>query len=300
MLWRFGAFVGNLKTSVLTATRNWTFPDRSGAVVIDGGSAALSRTVVTATGSKTFALSDAGTVHDCTNSSASTLTIPLNATVPFPVGTEIEVSRRTAQAVSIGAVGGVTVQSNGIATQTMPYGVDSGVQLTKVATDTWKLAVVPSSVAQFATVRQSAPVQAKVFRTAAHSFTGLGTTPFKLDVDTPAYQSPARSLSLNGRFTVTAESAGHYFVNALYSASSVSTICDVIMVLNRNGVPYERLGTTVNPAASYPLSVGGSTLVPLTSAGDFIEVTLAASTSGVNFTSVVGQLNFYCNMIRIA
>lgn len=47
------------------------------------------------------------------NASASTLTIPTNASVAFPVGTVITVANKGAGAVTISGAGGVTVVSAG-------------------------------------------------------------------------------------------------------------------------------------------------------------------------------------------
>ena len=52
--------------------------------------------IVSVTGTKTLALTDAGTFQYCTNAAPAVITVPANGTVAFPVGTEIEFYRNTA------------------------------------------------------------------------------------------------------------------------------------------------------------------------------------------------------------
>lgn len=85
----------------------------------------------------TLVLGDAFSLIEMELAGANTLTIPLNATVAFPVGTIIYVTQIGAGQTQIVPTGGVTLQSDGgadkIATQ---Y---SEVSLRKRATDTWQL-----------------------------------------------------------------------------------------------------------------------------------------------------------------
>lgn len=110
--------------------------DTSGNAVITGSIASY-RPTVTQSGSNTFALTDANTFQLCTSGSSMTLTIPLNATVAFAIGTEIDVYQQGAGQVSIAPTGGVTLNSSfsnrNIAVQ---Y---SGASLKKTAADTWEL-----------------------------------------------------------------------------------------------------------------------------------------------------------------
>jgi hypothetical protein len=84
-------------------------------------------------GSYTLVIGDAGKVVEM--SGGGTLTIPTNASVAFPVGTEITVLQTGASQVTIAGTGGVTVNSAGgylkIAAQW------SAVTLIKRAADTW-------------------------------------------------------------------------------------------------------------------------------------------------------------------
>ena len=86
--------------------------------------------------SYTLVLSDAGKDVRCTNASAIALTVPLNSSVAFPVGTMIPFSQGGAGAVTATAASGVTINAaNGSAT-TAQY--DARV-LEKVGTDTWRV-----------------------------------------------------------------------------------------------------------------------------------------------------------------
>jgi hypothetical protein len=71
------------------------------------------------------------------NASASTLTIPTNASVAFPVGTVITVLNKGAGAVTISGAGGVTVASAG-ATSTSPVlSQYKSAALIQVAANNW-------------------------------------------------------------------------------------------------------------------------------------------------------------------
>lgn len=84
----------------------------------------------------TLALPHAGCVLSSNTSSAVTVTIPTNASVPFPLGTEIEIERH-AGAVTISAQSGVSIRCS-TAARTIA-GQYKSVCLKKIATDTWLL-----------------------------------------------------------------------------------------------------------------------------------------------------------------
>lgn len=84
----------------------------------------------------TLALTDVAKVVSLTNGSAITLTIPTNATVAFPLGTQILLYQGGAGQVTIGGAG-VTIRSQGSKLKINgQYGVAG---LLKVATDEWVL-----------------------------------------------------------------------------------------------------------------------------------------------------------------
>lgn len=71
------------------------------------------------------------------NASASTLTIPTNASVAFPVGTTITVLNKGAGAVTISGAGGVTVLSAGATAASPTLAQYKSAALIKTSTDTW-------------------------------------------------------------------------------------------------------------------------------------------------------------------
>jgi hypothetical protein len=71
------------------------------------------------------------------NASASTLTIPTNASVAFPVGTVITVLNKGAGAVTISGAGGVTVLSAGATAASPVLNQYKSCALMQVAANTW-------------------------------------------------------------------------------------------------------------------------------------------------------------------
>lgn len=84
--------------------------------------------------SYTLVLADDGKLIIMNKGTANDLTIPLNATVAFPVGTQISVQQLGAGQTTIVATGGVTTQAQPGLKISAQYGVAT---LIKVATDTW-------------------------------------------------------------------------------------------------------------------------------------------------------------------
>ena len=88
----------------------------------------------------TFVLTDNGKLVTSSNASAQTLSIPTNASVAFPIGTQINVIQIGAGQVTVNAVtsGTTTILSNA-ATAAAPKTRNQYAALTaiKVATDTW-------------------------------------------------------------------------------------------------------------------------------------------------------------------
>jgi hypothetical protein len=105
---------------------------------VDTAVSSASQVAVNAqTGSYTLALSDAGCAVEVNDASASTVTVPLNATVAFPIGTVIEVAQIGAGQITVAAASGVTLQSAGSLVHTRVQ--FSAVSLRKRGTDTWLL-----------------------------------------------------------------------------------------------------------------------------------------------------------------
>jgi hypothetical protein len=84
-------------------------------------------------GNYTLALSDKGNLVEIT--AAGTVTVPLNSSVAFPVGSQVIIVRATAGAVDIAGAGGVTLNSaNSWLDLNYQY---SSATLIKKATDEW-------------------------------------------------------------------------------------------------------------------------------------------------------------------
>lgn len=97
----------------------------------------------TQTVSYTLVLADAGKIIEMNVSSANNLTIPLNASVAFPIGTNITINQNGAGLTTIVATGGVTIRSFGGALKM--EGQYAGATIYKRGTDEWVLtgAVTP-------------------------------------------------------------------------------------------------------------------------------------------------------------
>lgn len=90
------------------------------------------------TASYILALSDADKLVEMNVGSANTLTVPLNSTIAFPIGTQILIAQYGAgQTTVTPATVGVTIRSNG--GKTKLNGQYSGATLIKIATDEWYL-----------------------------------------------------------------------------------------------------------------------------------------------------------------
>jgi hypothetical protein len=87
-------------------------------------------------GSYTLALTDAGKVVTFNVGSASTVTIPTNGSVPFPIGTVVIIFKNTAGgggALTLAAAGGVTISKTGT------FGNNEEIYVRKRGTDTWSV-----------------------------------------------------------------------------------------------------------------------------------------------------------------
>ena len=84
----------------------------------------------------TLVLTDVGKFIDMDKATAVTLTVPLNSSVAFPIGTQIIIRQKGVGQVTVTPIGGVTLNNaNGLIT----YGQYSVVALIKLATDTWAI-----------------------------------------------------------------------------------------------------------------------------------------------------------------
>lgn len=108
----------------------------SSSVTING---VLQETIVTnrQTASYTLALADRGKLVEMNVATANNLTVPLDSSVAFPVGTKIDLSQYGAGQTTVVATSGVTVRSAGGALKLAAQ--YSGVTLVKIATNEWYL-----------------------------------------------------------------------------------------------------------------------------------------------------------------
>jgi hypothetical protein len=86
--------------------------------------------------SYTLVLGDAFKLVTIANASANTLTVPLNSSVAFPVGTRVDVGQDGAGQTTIAATGGVTIRTPETLKLRKQWGKAT---LIKRATDTWDL-----------------------------------------------------------------------------------------------------------------------------------------------------------------
>jgi hypothetical protein len=87
------------------------------------------------TASYTLVLSDANKLVEMNVATANTLTVPLNSSVAFPIGTQILIAQYGAGACTITAASGVTLRSESAKLKT--NGQYSGATCVKIATDEW-------------------------------------------------------------------------------------------------------------------------------------------------------------------
>ena len=107
--------------------------DITGNPAIDGRRAIIVETET----SRTLSLEDAGDFIIATNvDEPTTITIPINESVAFTVGTEIDFIQKTAQELTIEAVAGVTLNGfdGGLTSITAQWG---GATIKKIDTDEW-------------------------------------------------------------------------------------------------------------------------------------------------------------------
>ena len=95
--------------------------------------------IVNKTDNYTLALTDQGAVVSVLSSAAKTVTIPLNATVAFAIGTTLLVRGLGTGAVDIAAAGGVTINKRA-SNSLVLLEQNAQVVLHKINTDIWHLA----------------------------------------------------------------------------------------------------------------------------------------------------------------
>lgn len=135
------AVTADLTTAQTLTNKTLTSPTINGATIATSNltSPKINLGINAQTGTTyTTVLDDNGKLVTQTNASAIATTIPLNSSVAYPVGAQINIAQMGAGQVTISGAGGVTIASTG-ATATAPklrtqYSTATAVQ---IATDTW-------------------------------------------------------------------------------------------------------------------------------------------------------------------
>lgn len=135
-----GSVVGTSSTQTLTnktmSGSNNTFSNipQSAVVGLDGAYAPLNVTIESKSASYTLVLTDSAKLIEVNSSSATTLTIPTNSSVAFPVGTTISILQAGSGQITIAGASGVTVNGTpGLKTRTQW----SSAAIVKRGTDAW-------------------------------------------------------------------------------------------------------------------------------------------------------------------
>jgi hypothetical protein len=105
---------------------------------VDASFAAVTLRAVTTT-SDTFVLADLrNKLVTYANAAAIAVTIPLNSSVAFPIGTSINIAQTGAGQVTVSGAAGVTIRSTGAsATTPKTRVIYSAITCIKIATDEW-------------------------------------------------------------------------------------------------------------------------------------------------------------------
>lgn len=126
-----------LAGSPLSPTKYWgspTSPLYDMPLGVEDGGTGGTGTVRDATTNTTLALADCGDMVKLNSGSAITATVPLNSSVPFTIGCQVNLLQYGAGAASVVATSGVTIRKS----STLNFvGQWSRVILTKIGTDEW-------------------------------------------------------------------------------------------------------------------------------------------------------------------
>lgn len=123
--------------SITAPKLNSNVAKANGGLAVDAAGLFVSTPIKSYIVNSTLALADANSIVEANNASAMTITIPLNATVAFPIGTNIVIYQKGAGQVTIAAATGVTLLSN--SSKFKSAAQNAALALFKVATDTWLL-----------------------------------------------------------------------------------------------------------------------------------------------------------------
>lgn len=130
----------NIEDYTITPVKlNSTIVSTTGGIVLDSVTGLSVQTIVRPEYiiSTVLSLADSNCIVPVNNSAAITITVPTDATLAFPIGTNIVVYQKGAGQVTITGAAGVTLLSN--ASKVKLTGQYSSVALFKLSTNTWLL-----------------------------------------------------------------------------------------------------------------------------------------------------------------
>lgn len=168
-----------------TASRNYVFQDRDGTILDDTDLSNVNAAIALKDNSTigfndqsgtayTAVLADASKKIRMSNAAANVVTIPLNSSVAFPVGSYFYVSMQGTGRTSIVGAGGVTVQG---ATTVIDVQYNEAL-VWKEATDIWKVIGIAPDVSAIdgplASVKRSSSLNKVLFNNTVNSIGGLG------------------------------------------------------------------------------------------------------------------------------
>lgn len=128
-------YIEGAASGTATITNNYALWVDDGATRLDGGLLLTNQFNIQTGTSYTLALSDWGKIIEMQSGSANIVYIPLNSSVAFPIGTEIQVLQFGAGQTTITPVSGVTTKSK--SNQLKIANTYTGVTLVKRGTDDW-------------------------------------------------------------------------------------------------------------------------------------------------------------------
>jgi hypothetical protein len=140
---KFKNFLGSIESFFRndnTDVRTYQFQNRDGTIADDTDLGLKLDKNITAnrqTGSYTLVIGDAGKLVEMSVAGANNLTVPLDSSVAFPLGTQILISQYGAGQTTVVATGGVTIRSDsGKLKLSTQY---AAATLVKIAADEWYL-----------------------------------------------------------------------------------------------------------------------------------------------------------------
>jgi hypothetical protein len=241
--------------------------------------------IVAVTATKTLALSDSGTVQNCTNAAAAIITIPLNGSVPFPISARIIIRKTTSQTVTVAWATGVTVLNSLGMTLTIT-GVTSSTVLRQTAIDSWiAFPDLPeSTIGGALRVAVDAPTaKATIGLSSVTNVTLAEPRASGIQIGTNAGLSNSTSTS----WTAIGKDSGR----ANTTGANWSAIGNAAGYSNVGGSSWVAIGNAAgfsNSSGSSWVAIGSNSGVSNTNGSNWVAIGLAAGNSSVGGNSWVG------------